>query len=178
MLSRAATRWYAVTTQPRHEKVVAEQLLAKSIETFLPLVTLPSRWKDRSVLIDRPIFPGYVFTRISLRDRQHVFSVPGVVRMLTFNGSAAPIDDAEIEAVRLCLSSGSQAEPHPFLHAGERVRVRSGTLAGLEGLVTRQKNQCRIVVSITLIHQSVAVEIDARLLEPVHVRSLCTAARV
>ena len=165
-LSYADSHWYAITTQPRHEKAVAERLQFKAIETFLPLITARSRWKDRSVLIDRPIFPGYVFTRIVLRDRQQVFSVPGVVKMLSCNGSAAGIDDAEIDAVRLCLMSGRAPEPHPFLQAGERVRVRSGALAGLQGLVTRQKNHCRIVVSIPLIHQSVAVEIDAHLLEP------------
>jgi len=161
-----SARWYAVTTQPRHEKVVAQQLQAKSIETFLPLLSTSSRWKDRRVLIERPIFPGYVFTHIELKDRHHVFSVPSVVRMLSFSGAPAAIDDAEIEAVRLCLTYGDKPEPHPFPQAGELVRVKSGPLQGLEGIVTRQKNQCRIVVSIALIHKSIAAEIDAHLLEP------------
>ncbi len=162
-----SARWYAVTTYPRHEKVVAEQLQSREIESFLPLATTPSRWKDRTVLIDRPIFPGYVFTRIDLRDRQHVLSIPSVVKMLSFNGAAAPIEDAEIGAVRLCLQCGTDPKPHPFLQAGEKVRVKSGALSGLEGLVTRHKNQYRIVVSIALINQSVAVEIDADMLEPI-----------
>jgi transcription antitermination factor NusG len=158
--------WYAVTTQPRHEKVVAEQLSAKSIETFLPLLATPSRWKDRQVLIERPIFPGYVFTRIELRERKQIYSVPSVVRILSFSGLPAIIDDSEIEAVRLCLNRGKQPQPHPFLEAGELVKVKSGTLQGLEGIVVRHKNQYRIVVSIALIHQSIAVEIDADMLEP------------
>ena len=161
-----AVHWYAVTTKPRHEKVVAEQLQSKSIESFLPIVSTPSRWKDRKVVLERPIFPGYVFTRIDLRDRTGIYSVPGVLRMLCFNGKPAEIEDAEIEAVRLCLARGSKPEPHPFLQSGERVRVKSGALAGLEGVVTRLKSECRIVVSITSIYQSVAVEIDANLLEP------------
>ncbi|WP_396126768.1 transcription termination/antitermination protein NusG [Acidicapsa ligni] len=165
-------RWYAVTTQSRHEKVVTEHLKSRSIEAFLPVITTPSRWKDRRVLIDRPIFPGYVFTHIGLHERQNVFSIPGVVRMLSFNGKPAEIDDAEIEAVRICLTAGNKLEPHPFLKTGEHVRVKSGSLMGLEGVVTRHKNQCRIVVSITLIHQSLAVEIDAHLLESLNASPL------
>jgi transcription antitermination factor NusG len=161
-----SARWYAVTTQPRHEKVVAQQLESKSIEHFLPLLAAESRWKDRRVRIERPIFPGYVFTHIDLKDRRHVFSISSVVRMLSFGGAAAIIDDAEIEAVRLCLSYGNKPEPYPFPETGELVRVKSGPLQGLEGVVTRRKNHCRIVVSISLIHKSIAAEIDAHLLEP------------
>jgi transcription antitermination factor NusG len=156
-----------VTTYPRHEKVVAGHLQLMEIESFLPLARTPSRWKDRTVMIDRPIFPGYVFTRIDLRDRRHVFSISSVVKMLSFNGAPAPIEDAEIDAVRLCLRCGTNLEPHPFLQVGEKVRVKSGALSGLEGIVTRHKNQYRILVSIALIHQSVAVEVDAHMLEPV-----------
>ena len=116
-------------------------------------------------MIQRPIFPGYVFTHLDLRDRNHLFSVPGVVRMLSFNGAAAPIDDEEIEAVQLCLERGANPQPHPFLEVGERVKVISGALAGLEGVVARHRNQLRIVVSIALINQAVAVEIDADMIE-------------
>jgi transcription antitermination factor NusG len=161
-----SVRWYAVTTQPRHEKVVAQQLQAKSIETYLPLLATHSRWKDRRVLIHQPIFPGYIFTRIDLKDRNHVLSVPSVVRMLSFSGAPAPIDDAEIDAVRLCLTCGDHPEPHAFPETGDLVRVRSGALRGLEGVVMRNKGGCRIVVSIALIHKSIAAEIDADLLEP------------
>ena len=161
-----SARWYAVTTQPRHEKVVAQHLESKSVEHFLPLITIESRWKDRRVRIEQPIFPGYIFTRIDPKDRHHVFSVPSVVRMLSFGGTPAVIEDSEIEAVRLCLTHSTKPEPYPFPETGEFVRVKSGALRGLEGIVVRQKNQCRIVVSISLIHKSVATEIDGHLLEP------------
>jgi transcription antitermination factor NusG len=157
--------WYTITTQPRHEKVVAELLQAKSVEVFLPLIAIPSRWKDRTVVIQNPIFPGYVFTRIELHERPHIYSVPGFVRMLSFNGKPAVIEDAEIEAVRLCLTRGHNPQPHPFLEAGQQVRVKSGSLAGMKGVVVRAKNQCRIVVSISMIHQAVSVEIDGDILE-------------
>ena len=95
-----------------------------------------------------------------------MFNVPGVIRMLSFNGVPAPIDDSEIEAIKLCLDRGATLEPYPFLEVGDRVRVRSGVLEGLEGLISRCKNERRLIVPISLINQSVAVEVDVRLLEP------------
>jgi transcription antitermination factor NusG len=159
-------RWYAVYTCPRHEKVVTEQLTLRSVEAFLPTFVTESHWKDRRVRIQTPVFPGYVFTRINLSERSKVFTVPGVVRMLSFNGTPAPIDNSEIEAVRLCLERGATLEPHPFLEVGDRVRVRSGVLEGLEGVVSRCKKERRLIIPISLINQSVAVEVDVQLLEP------------
>ena len=161
------THWYAVTTQPRHEKVVADHLEAKSIEAFLPLVATTSRWKDRLVILERPIFPGYVFVRINLSERHRVFGTPSLVRMLAFGGVPATIDDFEIDAVRRCLTQGHDPKAHSFVNIGELVRVKSGSLQGLEGVVIRQKNKCRIVVSISLIHKSISTEIDANLVEPI-----------
>ena len=168
-------RWYAVYTYPRHEKVVTEQLQSQSVEAFLPTFVIESRWKDRRVRIKTPVFPGYVFTRIKLAERSKVFNIPGVLRILSFNGVPAPIDDSEIDAVKLCLERGGILKPHPFIEVGERVRVRSGMLEGLEGLVTRCKNDRILILPIALINQSVAVEVDADLLEPltpeaIHVR--------
>lgn len=160
-------RWYAVATQPRHEKVVNDHLQLGDVEAFLPVIRTASRWKDRRVNIDRPIFPGYVFTRIDLQDRSKLYKIPGIVRIVSFNGKPAPIDDCEIEGVRTCLTRGRSPSPHPFPIFGDRVRVVAGALEGLKGIVLRNKNQCRIIVSIHLIHQSVSVEIDAELLEPI-----------
>jgi transcription antitermination factor NusG len=159
-------RWYAVYTYPRHEKAVREQLESKCIETFLPTFTSENRWKDRLVRIQTPLFPGYVFTRIDLSERGKVVAVPSVIRILSFNGLPAPIDDSEMEAVRLCLERGAAVQPYPFLEVGDRVRVQSGVLEGLEGLISRCKDERRLIVPISLINQSVAVEIDVQLLEP------------
>jgi transcription antitermination factor NusG len=159
-------RWYAVYTYPRHEKVVTEQLESQSVEAFLPTFVTQSRWKDRRVRIQTPVFPGYVFTRIKSAERSKVFNIPGVLRILSFNGVLTPIDDSEIDAVKLCLERGGTLKPHPFIEVGERVRVRSGMLEGLEGLVTRCKNNRILILPIALINQSVAVEVDAVLLEP------------
>ena len=160
------TRWYAAYTYPRHEKAVLKQLESKSIEAFLPVFLTENRWKDRRVQIQNPLFPGYVFTRINLSERSRVLAIPGVIRMLSFNGIPAPIDDSEIEAVRLCIERGAALEPYPFLEIGDRVRVRSGVLEGLEGLISRCKDERRLIVPISLINQSVAVEIDVQFLEP------------
>jgi transcription antitermination factor NusG len=158
--------WYAVYTYSRHEKAVKACLDAKAMEVFLPTVTVQSRWKDRNMRLDLPAFPGYVFVRFPVEERNKVLAAPGVVRILSFNGVPAPIGRAEIDALRLCLETcGPILEPHPFLEVGERVRVRAGSLQGLEGWITRKKGACRLVLSIALIHQSVAVEVDASLLE-------------
>jgi transcription antitermination factor NusG len=168
LLSRASghTRWYAAYTYPRHEKSVMKHLESKSIEAFLPVFLTENRWQDRLVQIHNPLFPGYVFTRINLSERNGVLAIPGVIRMLSFNGAPAPIDDSEIEAVRFCMERGAALTPYPFIEVGDRVRVRSGVLEGLEGVVSRCKNERRLIVPISLINQSVAVEIDVQLLEP------------
>jgi len=163
----AAPRWYAVYTYPRHEKSVADQLKTKFVEAFLPTYTSRSRWKDRSVEISKPLFPGYVFTRINLEDRIKVVTVPSVVRILSFNGRPAEVSDQEIESIRLCLEGGAKLEAHPFPEMGECVRVCTGAFEGVEGVVVNSKNKCKVIISISLIHQSVALEIDAKHLEPV-----------
>jgi transcription antitermination factor NusG len=149
-------RWYAVYTYPRHEKSVLEHFESKSLEAFLPTFVTESRWKDRRVRLQTPIFPGYVFTRIKASHRNKVLSSPGVIRMLCFNGMPAPIDDTEIESIKLCLARGIVLEPY---------RVKSGVLEGLEGYISRRKNDRRLIVPLTLIHQSVTIEIDVKQLE-------------
>lgn len=159
------SRWYAVYTYPRHEKSVMEHFESKSLEAFLPTFVRNSRWKDRRVCLKTPAFPSYVFIRINASQRNRVLNSPGVIRILSSNGMPTPIDDAEIESVKLCLERASVLGPCPFLEVGDRVRVKSGVLEGLEGHISRRKNDRRLIVPITLIHQSVAIEIDVQLLE-------------
>lgn len=161
-------RWYAVYTYPRHEKSVMEHFESKSLEAFLPTFTAESRWKDRRVRLQTPVFPGYVFARINACHRNKILSSPGVIRMLCFNGMPAPIDDVEIESIKLCMEQGLVFEPCSFLEVGDRVRVKSGVLEGLEGYISRRKNDRRLIVPITLIHQSVTIEVDVQLLELVN----------
>ncbi len=159
--------WYAAYTHPRHEKAVAEQLKCKDIEVFCPTVAVVSKWKDRKVRLQKPLFPGYVFAMIYLSQTGTVLSTPGVIRILSSRGCPIPIPIAEIEAVRRCTAEPARIERHPVLENGIRVRVRCGPLAGLEGTVARQSKPCKVVISIAAIHQAVALELDDDCLEPV-----------
>jgi transcription antitermination factor NusG len=158
--------WYAVYTKANHEKRVAEQLRERSVEYFLPLHESLRRWKDRRVKLQMPLFPGYVFVRVALRDRLCVLQTPGVVHLVSFGGDPAPLPQEEIRAIQNCLSHGLQLEPHPYLRVGHRVRVMKGPLQGLDGTIVRRKNRSRFVLSFDLIMRSVAVEIDETDLEP------------
>jgi len=130
------------------------------VEHFLPLYESVRIWKDRRVKLQLPLFPGYVFVRLALRDRLRVLQVPSVVRLVGFNGHPAALPDREIEALRASVAMQLRAEPHPYLTVGRRVRIKSGPLAGVEGILTRKKNAFRVVLSLDFILRSAAVEVD------------------
>jgi transcription antitermination factor NusG len=159
--------WYAAYTSANHEKRVAEQLGARQVEHFLPLYTSLRRWKDRRVTLELPLFPGYVFVRLALRDRMQVLQVPGVAKLVGFHGTPAALPQEEIEALRTSLRIGIYAEPHPYLKMGQRVRVKNGPLAGMTGILVKRKNGARFVISLDLILRSVAVDIEGSEVEPV-----------
>lgn len=161
--------WWALYTRHQHEKVVADMLSAKGFEVFLPLYESTRRWKDRNKMLLMPLFPCYVFVRGGLDRRLQVVTTPGV-HMILFSGeSVAIIQEAEIQAIRAAVEGPFQIEPHPFLKCGERVRVTQGPLEGVEGILVRKKNLHRLVLSVDMLAQSVAVEIDAADVEPAEV---------
>jgi transcription antitermination factor NusG len=160
-------RWYAAYTSANHEKRVAEQLVVRDVEHFLPVYESVRRWKDRHVTLQMPLFPGYVFVCMALRDRLQVLQVPGVAKLVGFNGTPAALPQGEFEALRASLARGVRAEPHPYLKVGHRVRVKAGPLQGLQGILVRKKNVSRFVISLDLIMRSVSAEIDLAELEPV-----------
>lgn len=162
-----AERWYAAYTSANREKRVAEQLAQRSMEHFLPLYASVRKWKDRRVKLELPLFPGYVFVQMAPRDRLKVLQIPGVSSLVGFGGTPTALPDGEIEILRASLGSGVRAEPHPFLTAGRRVRVKEGPLAGLQGILVRRKSKARFVLSVDLIVRSIAVEIDETDLVPV-----------
>lgn len=154
-------RWYAAYTTARHEKKVALHLERKSIDCFLPLYQAVHRWKDRRVSVQLPLFPGYVFVRIPLRERLRVLEVPSVVHLVGSDAMhPSELPEQEIESLRQGLDP-RRAEPWPYLKVGDRVRVKHGPLAGLEGVLLRKRDNLRLVLSIDIIMRSVAVEIDA-----------------
>jgi len=165
-LARGETAWFALTVKPRHEKSVAANLSRKGLETYVPLYDAVRRWSDRRKVVAASLFPGYVFCRYGYENQLDVLNLPGVKSVVSFGDMPARVSDAEIEAVRAVLQSGRPASPWPFLRAGNRVRFLSGSMAGVEGILVRQKESLRVVVSIELLRRSVAVEIDRDMIEP------------
>ncbi len=161
-----SANWFAAYTNSHHEKRVASHFAERQIETFLPLYATRHRWKNRCEMnLELPLFPNYVFVRIDPRERVLVLEVPGVVSLVGFGRTLAPLPDFEIEALRSGLGQ-RKIEPHPYLVIGERVRIKCGPMTGMEGVLVRKKNNFRVVLALDAIMQSVAVEVDADDLEP------------
>jgi len=155
----ALPEWFAIYVMPRHEKRIAEHLRVRQIEYFLPLYEARHKWKDGSkVKVQLPLFPNYLFARTIRGHRGRVLEVSGVLSAVGKRDGSV-ISDAYIDSLRLAVNSG-KVEPHPYLDAGAVVRVRSGVLQGLQGIVVRQKSCCRVILSLQLIMSSVAVEVD------------------
>lgn len=161
----AQSNWYALYTCARHEKRVAQQIEHRHVACFLPLYRSMRRWKDRRKELELALFPGYVFVYMSLANRIKVLEVPGVVNFVSFNGAPLALPAEEIETLRNRLTTKARIEPHPYLRAGRRVRVRSGPFQGFEGIIVRRKDRCRLVFSIDLIQRSLAIELDEADLE-------------
>jgi transcription antitermination factor NusG len=158
--SELKPHWYAVYTLPRHEKSVADYLTRQGVETYLPLYTLARRWNHRLVQLELPLFPGYVLVNIVITDKVRVLSHPGVIRLVSFNGTAIALPDGEIERLKSLLSVW-KAEPYPFLTTGKLIRVKSGPFANLEGRIIRRKGKMRLIVSLQFIQQAIVLEMDA-----------------
>ncbi len=163
--------WYALYTRHQHEKRVHQVLTGKGLEAFLPLYTAAHQWKDRVKRVSLPLFPCYVFLQGPLAHWLPVLTTPGVHSVVGFGGQPASISQVEIEALRRVVDSSVKAEPHPFLRCGDRVRVTAGPLRGLEGILLRKKNWCKLLLSVEMLQRSVAVEVDAAMVQRVGGRS-------
>lgn len=163
--------WWALYTRHQHERSVADMLSAKGFEVFLPLYESIRRWKDRNKVLSLPLFPCYVFLRGGFDRKLQVVTTPGVHTILYTGECIATIPEAEIDAIQRSLEGNFRLEPHPFLRCGERVRVTRGSLEGVEGVLIRKKSVCRLVLSVEMLAQSVAVEINASDVEPVIARA-------
>lgn len=159
--------WYALRTRHQHEKVAAASLSNKRFEIFVPLYESQRKWKGRKKLLSLPLFPCYIFIRGGVRRRRDVVTTPGVQGFVEIAGRAAVIPDPEIDAVRRVVSGSFQAESCPFLECGERVRVNSGPLMGIEGILVRKKNHLRLVLSVGMLGKAVSIEVDSSVVERV-----------
>jgi transcription antitermination factor NusG len=161
-------QWYAVQTRSRFEKIARAELEGQHIEHYLPAYEELHQWKDRKKNVEMPLFSGYLFARFhnSEKTRLRVLRTTGVVRILGTGGVIEAVPNWQVTSIRQLLVSGIRPFTHPFICEGAWVRVRRGALAGVEGRLIRLKNQARLILSIDLLSQSVATEVDARDVEP------------
>lgn len=159
--------WYAIHTSVNQEKQVSERLLQRDIEHFLPLYTTVRRRTDRRVVLNLPLFPGYLFVHMNLADRQRVLEVPRVVRIVGTSHSPSALSEQEIESLQLGLSRDGRAEPYKYLVKGSRVRVVRGPFAGSTGILLRRKHGFRVVISLEVIRQAFTIEVGEEDLERV-----------
>jgi transcription antitermination factor NusG len=159
--------WFAVHTRHQHEGMVARYLASKGIEVFLPQYTAVRQWSDRIKKLSLPLFPCYLFLRAGSDHGHSARSTPGVLGLVGFAGVPAVISHTEIEAIRRTIARGAEIEPYPFLKFGDWVRVKSGPLEGIEGILVRNKSHYRLVLSVELVQKSAAVEVDAWMVERV-----------
>ncbi len=153
-------QWFAAYVQTRHEKSVAKQLEDRCVEQFLPLYEATHRWKNGRHKVQLPLFPGYIFVRVVSSEKLKVLQVPGVGYIVGAHGVPTPLRLEEIEQLRHALRSGVLAQPYPYLKLGTRVEICTGPLQGVVGILRRWHGKYRVVISVDLIMQSVAVEID------------------
>ena len=152
--------WYALQVTCRKELSVAAQIEGRGVECFLPTYTSLRKWSDRTKQIQQALFPGYLFSRFAYENRQQVVTAPGVLQVVGNGKVAIPVPDSEIEALQMAMRSEVASEPWPYLRAGERVKVNCGRLSGLEGILINFKGNHRVVLSVTLLQRSLALEVD------------------
>jgi transcription antitermination factor NusG len=154
------SHWYAARTVARHEKQVARQLTSRSLEFLLPVYETVHRWKNGRKKLELPLFPGYIFVRIPLLQRVQVLEVPGIAYLVGSQSGPIPVAEQEVSTVQRLMHRDLRREPFPYLQIGRRVNIRSGPLAGMQGVLLRINNHFRVVISVDLIMSSVAVEVD------------------
>ncbi len=170
-LAVMAPQWFAVYVQARHEKSVAKRLEERCVEQFLPLYETVHRWKNGRHAVQLPLFPSYIFVRIAPTERLSVLQVPGVGYIVGSHGIPTALPLQDIERLRSALRRGVVAQPFPYLKVGTRVEIQKGPLQGLIGVLKRCNGQCRVVISVDLIMQSIVVEVDASDVVPIRTKT-------
>ena len=160
MSQQGREAWFALQVKPRHEKSVSLALERKGYEEFLPLYTAKHRWSDRYKEVEQPLFAGYTFCYFDPERRLPILQTAGVKGILGFGNGPIAVNEQEIEAIQAIVQSGLSTVPYPDIEVGETVRLKDGPLCGLEGVLKQYRDSDRLVVSVTLLKRSVAVEID------------------
>ena len=160
LATKPLPQWFALCVKSRCEKAVAAAARCKGFEEFLPLHKCVHHWSDRLKLVDEPLFPGYVFCRLRAEERLPLLTIPGVMRFVGIGHVPVPLSEGEIWAIRDAVRSAAELKPWPFVENGNRVRLLSGPLTGVEGFLVRNDGRQRIVLGLSVLRQSVAVEIE------------------
>jgi transcription antitermination factor NusG len=153
--------WFALQVRTKHELGIADSLRGRGYDLFVPLYRRRKVWSDRIKVVDAPLFPGYLFCRLNIHHRLPVLMTPGVIQVVGYKHRPTPVDEAEIDAIQTMAMSGISSQPWPFLQAGDRVQIERGPLRGLEGILVEVRGTHRLILSVTLVQRSVAVEIDS-----------------
>lgn len=163
MTKQEPANWYAVQTRARNEKVISERLQEQGLTTFLPLVSEVRRWSDRKKTIELPLFSCYVFVKLVASnndERMRVYRTNGVFRIVSMRGEAIPIPDEQIDALRTVVTQQVPWVEHPFLKIGQRVRIRGGSLEGVEGVLLSRNGDRTLIISVDAIQRSLAVRVE------------------
>ena len=163
----AADRWYALFVRSRHEKTVENSLRSKCYNVFSPSYRTKRKRVDRIAEIEVPLFPGYVFCQFDPSKRLPILMTPGVVGVVGPGNRPAPVDDTEIASIRTVALAGRSVQPWPFLRVGQRIRMQSGPLTGIEGIFLRVQDEDHLIVSVTLLQRAVSVVIERDSVSPV-----------
>ncbi len=167
-MDRNVAYWFAVHTRSRHEKQVDSFLKEKCIDSFLPLTKTLSRRKDRVKFVDLPLFPGYLFAYITIDNLYDVINTRGVVRIIGADHSTPiPIPEKQVNDIRLLVNSRVQLDPYQYFVSGTKIRVKSGPLMGIEGILLKKKTNYRVVVSVDLLQRSASAEVSIADIEPI-----------
>jgi transcription antitermination factor NusG len=165
--------WYALRVRSRYESTVVTHLHGRAYESLLPLYKCRRRWSDRFKEIELPLFPGYVFCQFNPLNRLPILSIPGVVHVVGVGRTPIPIDESEIAAIQAAVKSGVPSQPWPFLQVGHRVRIDYGPLFGLEGILLDFRGRQRLILSVTLLQRSVAVQVEGAWVTPLPHQQAC-----
>jgi transcription antitermination factor NusG len=158
--------WFALQIRSRWEGTTAGLLRGKGLETLLPTYSTKRKWSDRFKVVEAPLFPGYVFCRFDVHNRLPVLITPGVISVVGRGKTPVAVDEAEILAIQAAIGSGIHLEPWPYVEIGERVRIKDDVLNGMEGILMSFKGSHRVVISVSLLRRSVALEIDRSRVTP------------
>lgn len=169
--SNPPAAWYALQVKSRKEAYVASQIESQGIQCLLPLYKSIRKWSDRVKELEQPLFPGYLFCKFDFQNRRPIVTTPGVLHVVGYGRTPIPVAEQEIQALQLAISSGMPKQPWPYLEVGQRVRVIYGTLTGLEGVLVNMKGNHRVILSVSLLQRSVAMEVEASWLTPVEKES-------